>query len=139
VHRFPPTLIRCEHRREGKARLFSPPVAPLSLLSPRTACHRCYTESHRRAPLLQLHSWVPSSCARAVRRRALSGPSSPVSLRFPSATDTLSMAAPSGHSPQSPPMPPAPPQHRIAHRPINWDHRPFLQPVTDGSPSPELP
>jgi hypothetical protein len=54
-------------------------VAPLSLPPSRAACHRCCTESRRRAPRLQLHSWVPSSCARVVPWRPLRGPSMPVS------------------------------------------------------------
>jgi hypothetical protein len=120
VRQFLPALIRCEHRREGKAHLISPLIAPLSLPPPR----------------LQLHSWMPSSCIGAVPRRALRGPSSPVSLWFPSVMGTLLMATPSGHSPQSPPMPPAPPRRRVARRPVNRHHRPLLRPVTDGSSSP---
>jgi hypothetical protein len=104
-----------------------------------SASPRCYTESRQRAPRLQLHSWVPSSCAEAVPRRALRGPSSPISLRFPCATDTLSTVALSSHSPQSPPMPLAPPRHSIARRPVNRHHRPLLWPVSDGSPPPKLP
>jgi hypothetical protein len=118
VHQFLPALIRCEHRREGKAHLISPLIAPLSLPPPR----------------LQLHSWMPSSCIGAVPRRALRGPSSPVSLWFPSVMGTLLMATPSGHSPQSPPMPPAPPRRALPADPSTdtIDRRP----VTDGSSSP---